>query len=85
MVKAGDIVKVKVMDVDIPRKRIALSMRLDEQPGDTNSAPRRHNDQQERNSRKPQSAQRDMSRKNQAATGNSAMSDALAAAFGKKR
>ena len=85
VVKAGDIVKVKVMDVDIPRKRIALSMRLDEQPGDTNSAPRRHNDQQERNSRKPQSAQRDMSRKNQAATGNSAMSDALAAAFGKKR
>lgn len=85
VVKAGDIVKVKVMDVDISRKRIALSMRLDEQPGDTNSAPRRHNDQQERNSRKPQSAQRDMSRKNQAATGNSAMSDALAAAFGKKR
>lgn len=85
VVKAGDIVKVKVMDVDIPRKRIALSMRLDEQPGDTNSASRRHNDQQERNSRKPQSAQRDMSRKNQAATGNSAMSDALAAAFGKKR
>lgn len=85
VVKAGDIVKVKVMDVDIPHKRIALSMRLDEQPGDTNSAPRRHNGQQERNSRKPQSAQRDMSRKNQAATGNSAMSDALAAAFGKKR
>ncbi|WP_458047853.1 Tex family protein [Providencia stuartii] len=85
VVKAGDIVKVKVMDVDISRKRIALSMRLDEQLGDTNSAPRRHNDQQERNSRKPQSAQRDMSRKNQAATGNSAMSDALAAAFGKKR
>ncbi|MCG7904669.1 MAG: hypothetical protein JAY60_19870, partial [Candidatus Thiodiazotropha weberae] len=26
--KAGDLVKVKVMDVDIPRKRIALSMRL---------------------------------------------------------
>ncbi|ODB93976.1 RNA-binding transcriptional accessory protein [Candidatus Thiodiazotropha endoloripes] len=28
VVKAGDLVKVKVMDVDIPRKRIALSMRL---------------------------------------------------------
>ncbi|PXX92294.1 RNA-binding transcriptional accessory protein [Marinobacter vulgaris] len=35
VVKAGDIVKVKVMDVDIPRKRIALSMRMDDQPGDT--------------------------------------------------
>lgn len=33
VVKAGDIVKVKVMEVDLPRKRIALSMRLDEQPG----------------------------------------------------
>jgi len=29
VVKAGDIVKVKVMEVDIARKRIALSMRLD--------------------------------------------------------
>lgn len=36
VVKAGDIVKVKVMDVDIPRKRIALSMRMDDQPGDKN-------------------------------------------------
>ena len=37
VVKAGDIVKVKVMDVDIPRKRIALTMRLDDQPGSTES------------------------------------------------
>lgn len=36
VVKAGDIVKVKVMDVDIPRKRIALSMRMDDQPGEKN-------------------------------------------------
>lgn len=34
VVKAGGIVKVKVMDVDIPRKRIALSMRMDDQPGE---------------------------------------------------
>ncbi|MGF2688587.1 Tex family protein [Marinobacter sp. DUT-3] len=40
VVKAGDIVKVKVMDVDIPRKRIALSMRMDDQPGEkTDSKP----------------------------------------------
>ncbi|MCX8086477.1 MAG: RNA-binding transcriptional accessory protein [Rhodocyclaceae bacterium] len=33
VVKAGDIVKVKVLEVDLPRKRIALSMRLgDEVP-----------------------------------------------------
>ncbi|MWN31302.1 S1 RNA-binding domain-containing protein [Gilliamella sp. Pra-s54] len=30
VVKAGDIVKVKVVEVDIPRKRIALTMRLDD-------------------------------------------------------
>jgi len=29
VVKAGDIVRVKVMEVDIPRRRIGLSMRLD--------------------------------------------------------
>ncbi|QCO04370.1 Tex family protein [Azospirillum argentinense] len=34
VVKAGDIVKVKVMEVDIPRKRIGLTMRL------TDAAPR---------------------------------------------
>ncbi|MGM0951675.1 MAG: Tex family protein [Pseudomonadota bacterium] len=33
VVKAGDIVKVKVMEVDIPRKRIGLSMRMDDEPG----------------------------------------------------
>lgn len=31
VVKAGDIVKVKVLEVDLQRKRIALTMRLDEQ------------------------------------------------------
>ncbi len=36
-VKAGDIVKVKVMEVDLPRKRIALSMRLDDVPGEARS------------------------------------------------
>ena len=33
-VKAGDVVKVKVMEVDIPRKRIALSMRMGDTPGE---------------------------------------------------
>ena len=31
VVKAGDVVKVKVLEVDIPRKRIALTMRLHDQ------------------------------------------------------
>lgn len=38
VVKAGDIVKVKVIEVDIARKRIGLSMRLEDEPGDGRSA-----------------------------------------------
>ena len=37
-VKAGDIVKVKVMEVDLQRQRIALSMRLDDVPGEARGA-----------------------------------------------
>ncbi|UNK58845.1 RNA-binding transcriptional accessory protein [Pseudoxanthomonas daejeonensis] len=38
VVKAGDIVKVKVLDVDVARKRIALTRRMDDEPGQ--AAPR---------------------------------------------
>ena len=33
VVKPGDIVKVKVLEVDVQRKRIALTLRMDDQPG----------------------------------------------------
>lgn len=39
VVKAGDIVKVKVMEVDVPRARIGMSMRLDDTPGEKTSGP----------------------------------------------
>jgi len=42
VVKAGDIVKVKVMEVDIPRKRIALTMRLNDVPGEENKTARQN-------------------------------------------
>jgi uncharacterized protein len=32
VVKAGDVVKVKVLEVDLQRRRIALTMKLDEAP-----------------------------------------------------
>lgn len=42
VVKTGEVVKVKVMDVDVQRKRIALSMRLDDEinpePGKNNKS-----------------------------------------------
>ncbi|MBE0489971.1 MAG: RNA-binding transcriptional accessory protein [Halomonas sp.] len=41
VVKAGDIVRVKVMSVDLPRARIGLSMRLDDQPGEEGDGPGR--------------------------------------------
>ncbi|MCP5220370.1 MAG: RNA-binding transcriptional accessory protein [Zoogloeaceae bacterium] len=34
VVKAGDVVPVKVLEVDLPRKRIALTMRLSDTPAD---------------------------------------------------
>ncbi|MEH6388731.1 Tex family protein [Pseudomonas profundi] len=37
VVKAGDIVKVKVLEVDVPRQRISLTMRMDDQLGATAS------------------------------------------------
>jgi len=42
VVKTGDIVKVKVMEVEVERKRIALSMRLSDEPGqDSNQQAKR--------------------------------------------
>ncbi|WP_449758657.1 Tex family protein [Erwinia persicina] len=83
VVKAGDVVKVKVMEVDLQRKRIALTMRLDEQPGEgnarggaKNAAPREE---------KRQNNAKGRPRPVSSSAGNSAMGDALAAAFGKKR
>ena len=40
VVKAGDIVRVKVMEVDIPRNRVALSMRMGDTPGEKVEGPR---------------------------------------------
>ncbi len=53
VVKAGDIVKVKVLEVDIPRKRIGLTMRL------TDAAPRPEKAQGPRGERPRNDGQRD--------------------------
>ena len=83
VVKAGDIVKVKVLEVDLQRKRIALTMRLDEQPGDSNSR-RGNGGTREAGNRPAARPAKPRGRESQPA-GNSAMMDALAAAMGKKR
>ena len=38
VVKSGDVVKVKVMEVDVPRQRIGLSLRLDDEPGQASTS-----------------------------------------------
>ncbi|WJV54235.1 Tex family protein [Prodigiosinella aquatilis] len=82
VVKAGDIVKVKVLEVDLQRKRIALTMRLDEQPGEATS--RRSSEARDNTPpRQPGSKNRPRSGDNPPA-GNSVMGDALAAAFKKR-
>jgi uncharacterized protein len=82
-VKAGDIVKVKVLEVDLPRKRIALTMRLDEQPGEGNA--RRGNGNSNSAPREPAARQAKPRGREAQPSCNSAMMDALAAAMGKKR
>ncbi|CAM5303320.1 Tex family protein [Streptomyces tanashiensis] len=63
VVKPGDVVKVKVLDVDIPRKRISLTLRLDDEAGADaqGGAPRRERgergDRGERSGRPPQQRQ----------------------------
>ena len=71
VVKAGDVVKVKVLEVDAARKRIALTMRLDDEPGGAAKGNRpSESKNSERRDRKPQ--------RNDRAPTNSAMADAFA-------
>lgn len=87
VVKAGDIVKVKVMEVDAQRKRIALTMRLNDTPGEDNRPQRQSNKPQQRNERaqapRPSSSARQQHSNNDA--GNAAMGGAFAAAFAKAK
>lgn len=73
VVKAGDVVKVKVLEVDAARKRIALSMRLDDDKAVEKSGEKRDFRQPEKSSRpnKPQNQR-------EKAPTNSAMADAFA-------
>jgi uncharacterized protein len=90
VVKVGDVVKVKVLEVDVPRKRIGLTRRLDDVPGETRQDSRggRRDEAQkpERNDRGGRPPQRDARnagakpRSGQSAPpANTAMADALRA------
>ncbi|PWC39231.1 Tex family protein [Azospirillum sp. TSO35-2] len=65
VVKAGDVVKVKVLEVDIPRKRIALTMRMGEEaPRPARREERRDDRRDDRGpARPPQGERRDGDRR----------------------
>jgi uncharacterized protein len=90
VVKAGDIVTVKVMSIDIPRKRVGLSMRLDDQPetenGVTSGAHRNSGSTKEHHSasRKPSRGQRDSAKPAAAEAPMGALGAALLKARGGK-
>jgi uncharacterized protein len=77
VVKPGDIVKVKVLEVDIPRKRISLTLRLDDEAQAKTSGGERR--QPQRGGRPPQQRQQQprQQQRSAPAPGNSAMADAL--------
>jgi uncharacterized protein len=73
VVKSGDVVRVKVLEVDAPRKRISLTMRLDEAPEQRASSSRRQD--------RAGPAPRLKETAGRAETGSSALGDALRAAM----
>lgn len=58
VVKPGDIVKVKVLDFEVARKRISLTLRLDDEVGDKKDAPGMQRDNTRNTSRMTSSAPR---------------------------
>ncbi|MGR2991468.1 Tex family protein [Vibrio vulnificus] len=80
VVKAGDIVKVKVMEVDVQRKRIALSMRLSDEPGQDNRSQRAATPRGQQERRTPSPRRHDNDN-----TLGGAMGGAFAAAFAKAK
>src|SRR5690606_13964143 len=82
VVKAGDIVKVKVLEVDVARKRIALTCRMGDEPGQASARDARGGDRDNRGG--PRGGDRGgrggnpaRAPQQQAAPFNSAMADAL--------
>ncbi len=85
VVKAGDVVKVKVMEVDAKRKRISLSMRLDDEASAASASHARNAQQKPQRSGAKNSPKRKAAGGNQGNAGNAAMGDAFAQAFAKAK
>ena len=82
IIKAGEIVKVKVMEVDAARKRISLTMRLDESVSNTAKKDPNQNTSKSANKFPPTNQKKHQKAKPQK-TDNAAMGNAFADAFAK--
>lgn len=82
VVKAGDIVTVKVMSVDIPRKRVGLSMRLDDEPEQAQAAANSTNDEPRKPARSQRSASSGQNGRGQRQGGKSSEAAAPMGALG---
>ena len=97
VVKTGDVVKVKVMEVDVARKRIAFTMRMGDEVNSAKAKPAQRNERnggQHSNKGNPRpnsgnNGQQNKSRNNQQRGNNTpaggGMADAFAAAFAKNK
>ncbi|WP_291627889.1 S1 RNA-binding domain-containing protein, partial [Bradyrhizobium sp.] len=74
VVKPGDIVKVKVLDFEVARKRISLTLRLDDEVGAKKDAPGMQRDSGPRNPARMTSS---APRKQEASSGGGALAEAL--------
>jgi len=83
LVKAGDVVKVKVMTVDLERRRVGLSMRLGDEPGRQAERADRPRDDRRRNG-KPRGEQRGKRPDGDKTPANNVFAEALARARGRR-
>ena len=87
VVKAGQIVKVKVQEIDIQRKRIALTMRLTDNSKDKLESKPQQDKKKPQSSNKPshkkpnQKSNQNQGRSKQAPVANNALADQLSAAL----
>lgn len=81
VVKAGDVVKVMVMEIDIKRRRVGLSMRSDANPDEQGEGRSSSKPAEKRAPQRDSAPRRQPQQQATADTGNSAMADALRAAM----
>jgi len=74
VVKPGDIVKVKVLDFEVARKRISLTLRLDDEVGAKKEAPGM---QRDNNTRSPARMTSQAPRKQESSGGGGALAEAM--------